>query len=237
MMKKSIAIILFINLLSVPVWAQAIKGKGELKKKEIAVGSFKHLYHQSSMNLVITNKVSKITIEADENLLDLVNVSVNNGVLTIKDPDKQWFSSKNILKIYVPAQPLNTLRNEGSGNLFVEEIIESDDFKLENQGSGNLVLRLRTNTLEIKDVGAGNTNIEGQAQSFTLVSGGSGNLNAEKLQANTATVEMSGSGNAKISCKQNLSVTINGTGNLSYLGSPTLVKQLNSIGKIYAVGE
>ena len=238
-MKKLIVVIVFISVVANLAWAQTgkVKGNGNFQIKEIAVGSFKHLRYQSCLNLIITNQVSKIKIEADENIIPLVSVSIENEDLIIEDIDNKWFSSKEILKIYIPAQQLGSFENYGSGNISIEEEMNIPTFKFNNQGSGNITLRLKTNQLEMEDTGSGNITILGQAQNIRLSLRGSGNLNAKQLQTEVAEVALNGSGNATINCAEDLNVTISGTGNLSYIGNPKLEKQLNSTGKIFAVSK
>jgi hypothetical protein len=235
-MKKIIVIAGLFFAFSQAVWAQKIKGNGDLKEKEISVGSFQQIRLQSCLNLVITDEVDKVKIQADGNLLPLIEVKVEAGVLIIKDPENKWFSSKNLLMVYVPAQPLSGLENFGSGNITAENAVVKPDFSLNNRGAGNLNLRIQAKRVKINDFGSGNLTLTGQAESLQLTSGGSGNLNGQLFKINEAEVEINGSGNVALDCQTNLTVTIGGTGNLSYSGSPQVSTQLSGTGKVRKSG-
>lgn len=233
MKKLFIVICLIMSGLFTQVLAQAIKGSGKLKQQEITVAKFTQLRTYSCLNLILTQENNKIEIEADENLITLIDIKSVDGVLTIKDPDNKWFSSKHILKIYIPAQYLTLLENYGSGNISAQGELDVTSFDFTNQGSGNVNLELATPQLVLNNEGSGNIGFTGRATNATLTLRGSGNFNGGMLETDTTKVELSGSGNAQIQCNGKLNIAISGTGNLTYLGSPQVVKEVSGAGKVF----
>lgn len=236
MKKLSIVAVLILSLTSFGR-SQVINGNGKLKKQVIEVAKFTHLQTFSCVNLIVSKAYDKVEIEADENLIALIDIKNTEGVLTIKDANKVWFESKNILKIYLPAQDLTRFENFGSGNISFEDELQTPTLSFKNEGSGNINLRLSAEDFEFQDTGSGNISIEGQTQNLRLVLQGSGNFNGKQLKTNDARIEMSGSGNAQVRCVDNMNVTISGTGNFGYLGKPKIFKQLNSTGKLFSIAD
>jgi hypothetical protein len=66
---------------------------------------------------------------------------------------------------------------------------------------------------------------------------GFGNYNAPDLQSQTASVRISGAGNAVIWVLDSLDVEISGAGNVEYFGSPEVSKDISGAGKVTSRGD
>lgn len=221
------------------LFAQALKGSGRVIRKEIAVNDFHKLHNLSSANiyLIDESKTSAAVIEADDNIVPLIEIASRDGVLTIKNKNQAWFNTKNNINVYVPISTLSELENNGSGNITAEKTIETPALVFENSGSGNVTLPLKTRNLQLAQNGSGNVTLSGQTQSFTFTLRGSGNLSATRLATGTAQVKLSGSGNASIKCANALTVQLTGSGNVTYEGNPDLVKNVSGSGEVQRKGD
>jgi len=65
---------------------------------------------------------------------------------------------------------------------------------------------------------------------------GFGNYSAGDLKSNTATVSVSGAGNATVWVAQSLNVHISGAGNVNYYGSPQVTQNISGVGNIKSLG-
>ena len=226
-------------LSAVPVRAQSkITGSGRVVRKEISIAGFHKLRNLSSANLYLTDvgTTPVAIIEADDNIVPLIEITSQDGVLTVKDRNKAWFNTKNNINVYVPVETLSELENNGSGNITAEKTIETPALVFGNNGSGNVTFPLKTKELQLEQNGSGNVSLSGQTQSFTLTSRGSGNLNAAGFATETAQVKLSGSGNASIQCANALTVQLTGSGNVTYTGNPNLVKNVSGSGEVQRKG-
>ncbi len=231
---------LLCSLSAVPVWAQSkIMGSGRVIRKEISIAGFHKLRNLSSANLYLTDagKTPLVIIEADDNIVPLIEITSQDGVLTVKNKGNGWFNSKNNINVYVPVKMLSELENNGSGNITAEKTIETPALVFGNNGSGNVVLPLKTKELQLEQNGSGNVSLSGQTQSFTLTLRGSGNLNAAGFATETAQVKLNGSGNASIQCANALTVQLTGSGNVTYQGNPNLVKNVSGSGEVQRKGD
>lgn len=220
------------------VHAQAVKGSGKMVKKEISIGDFTKLRNQSSANLYLVDasKTSVATIEADDNIIPLIEIANRGGELIIQNKDNTWFNTKNNIDIYLPVRKLTELQNSGSGNLIGQTTIESPSFLFTESGSGNATLSLKTQNLQLSQTGSGNATLSGQTETLTLTVRGSGNLNAARFATKTAQVKLSGSGNARIQCADVLTVQLTGSGTVTYEGSPQLTKSISGSGEVRQTG-
>ena len=213
--------------------AQSVRGSGQVTRKEVPVEAFTKIRNSSSANLYLTDGGGPtLTIEADDNIIPLIEITSQNGELTIRNSDKSGFNTMNNIDVYLPLGALAELRNSGSGNISANKPIVSPALRLVHSGSGNITLALQTPTLVMTYSGSGNVTLTGQAQSFTLTLSGSGNVSTPQLLTETAQVNLSGTGNARVNCATALTVQLSGTGNVLYAGSPRLVSSVTGTGKV-----
>ncbi len=135
-----------------------------------------------------------------------------------------------------------TLRVSGSGNMQAKVNV-SGDLEADVSGSGDLEVTGTCQGFDSDVSGSGNVNstvvINGNASFGVSGSGkvtaagtapevkisisGSGKVLASELEATKATVRISGSGDVEIGVKDDLDVTISGSGSVRYRGNPEKV--------------
>jgi len=104
--------------------------------------------------------------------------------------------------------------NSGSGD-FEAENLKLEDCDISNSGSGDIELSGKTNNLKVRMMG-------------------SGDLDAYNLTSVNVEVKNSGSSDLTLNVVENLKVTLNGSGDVTYRGDPTKVDvRSNGSGDIY----
>src|SRR5947207_3116131 len=110
-----LAIVGFTTLSSWKGWDN-IQGSGNLKKETREVGNFSGIESRGSMNVIITyGSSNQITVEADDNLLPLIETKVDGKNLVVKSKDKTGFSTKNKITVNVQMKTIDKLAVSGSG--------------------------------------------------------------------------------------------------------------------------
>lgn len=129
------------------------------------------------------------------------------------------------------------LRVSGFGDINVENMNVKQP-NLEITGSGDInVDQMDVEDLAVKISGFGNADLTGKAETQEVQILGSGNYRAGNLESERAIVKITGFGDAKVWAKSDLDVTITGSGNLDYYGSPRVTQSVTSFGKINSLGE
>jgi hypothetical protein len=172
-----------------------------------------------------------LRITCPQNKLSYITTTVNNGVLYITEQNNNVNSSGPIT-IYVNKAELESLINDGSGNIN-GSIYSNNSMNIALHGSGNFNLDVITaETTYLWIDGAGNMNIEGESRDLDINIDGSGNINALSLPVENCFVAIEGSGNALVNVSNSLNVTISGSGNVEYLGSPSLQLNITGSGEV-----
>lgn len=191
------------------------KGNGNVVTEERNTGDFTGIKLTCSADLYISQGSTSVSVKTDENLQDLIETTVENGVLVIGVKGRGFRSAK-VLEVYVSLPTLNKLKNSGSGDIKVKGVFKTNDLYIGISGSGDLDADLDVTNLELKVNGSGDTELTGVRGDFKVSISGSGDLEAEGLKLEECYIKNSGSGDIEIEGKtNNLTVTVAGSGDLN----------------------
>ncbi|MDR6763367.1 hypothetical protein J2Y38_003588 [Flavobacterium sp. 2755] len=224
-MKKSILLLVCtVFLLSFNTNAQnKIKGNGKIVTETRTTGDYDGIKISGFYDVnLVAGKEGKITIKGEENLLSSVKVEVEDNTLKIYIESFKNIrpSSGKTIEITVPFEKISNVAMSGSGNVQTKDIIKSDKLQAKLSGSGNFNLAIDSNDFELSLSGSGNVHLKGTADNFTTKLSGSGDIDAENLKSKNVDVNVSGSGNSKVTCNDKLTARVSGSGNIKYTGNP-----------------
>ncbi|GGE29872.1 head GIN domain-containing protein [Psychroflexus planctonicus] len=164
----------------------------------------------------------KINIMAESNMLEHIVTEVQKGSLRIEVAKKMNLKPNEQIKITVPFEELEEIVMSGSGNLHSKKPIEARKFEVKKSGSGNMYLSIdASRSLAITKSGSGNIEVDGKTKKLSLISSGSGDFKNEKFVADQVDIKLSGSGQIYLTCKDELSEKVSGSGNVKYKGNPS----------------
>ncbi|MBN2480540.1 MAG: DUF2807 domain-containing protein [Bacteroidales bacterium] len=166
----------------------------------------------------------QVEIEADENVIDIIETNVNGDDLVIKTEDFFWRNMGQV-RIYITMPDIKALQVSGSGDITTQTPVNTDDIRLNISGSGSIVIEdLKSGDVNATITGSGDVRITGNASANNLkaVITGSGDFRAEDLAFENAVVNITGSGTARIRVLNELKTNITGSGDVYYRGDPLI---------------
>ncbi|MGK5026389.1 head GIN domain-containing protein [Janthinobacterium sp. RB2R34] len=215
----------------------SVKGSGKLQKQVREVASFNGvaLNVPGTVELRIGNTDS-ITIEADDNILPLIETAVENGTLRIRPARRSSNLHPTALTIVVHARQVERLSVGGSGTINASGL-RGEKLRFDVGGSGSInASQLDARNVSIAIGGSGDFKASGKTEQLTASIGGSGNIDAGHLDAKDVQVSIGGSGEAEVWAKENLTISIGGSGEVSYYGDPQISRSMRRSGSIKRLG-
>lgn len=183
---------------------------------------------------VSQGETEALTIEAEDNIIPHISTDVTGSRLTI-DVDTGRPTSTQPTRPIVFTLRVKTLRDlqiSGTGEAEVSDLT-SDRLGLVISGSGGATLRqLQTPRLDVQISGACRVHATGAAADQSLTISGSGTYRAVDLASDTASVTISGSGDARLRVEQRLSVRITGSGKVQYAGNAAVDRRITGSGSV-----
>lgn len=196
-----------------------VKGNGVLCEKVFDLTPFDAVKINGSFDVIFTQGPQKVVLAADENLLDIFEVEVKDGSLSLGVKRGTGFSTNNKMVFTVSSPELNAAKVNGSGDFKVAGGLHTGDLSLSINGSGDI---------EAGEVECGN---------LICHINGSGDIDVDALTAAASDVKINGSGDVKLTCKSvgDISVRINGSGDVELKGNArSLGSKINGSGNVDA---
>ena len=218
---------------SLPAW-----GSGRLKKETRSISEFSSVQVSGGIQLYFTQgKELKLEIEAEDNMLDLIETRVRGKELHI---GYKWGSMAFPTKPVIVNLTTDTLESIGlsGGSTFECDSLTSSELRIDISGGGDSSLqKVKVDSLELNLSGGSTTDISGKTEDLDInLSGGSG-VKAKDLESASAKVKISGGGKATIWVEKTLDANLSGGSNLYYYGSPKVTQNMSGGSDLIPEGE
>ena len=209
-----------------------VRGSGDIVTGQRSVSGFDELHFSGIGNLAIQQgDEEKLTIEADDNIIDLIETDVRGGKLYIKYRRGFNVIPTSRMKFLLTVRDLDRIDLSGAGDIDCGSF-QTDDIEFNISGSGNIDFVIETGSLEVNISGLGDIRLEGKADFHRVNISGSGKYDAKDLESNDCQIEITGLGSATVDVKDNLDVVISGAGNVYYAGDPSVTREISGLGRI-----
>jgi hypothetical protein len=224
-MKKLITLVavLTVSILSAQWGQEKVKGNGNVITKNLTTADYDAIGVAGAFYVtLVEGNEGKITLKGEENLLDYVIVETKNSELKIKtEKGYNLLPSKGKkIEIIVPVKDISAVSLAGSGDVIGNLTIQSSHFKASLAGSGDIKLRLETETIEASLSGSGDIKLSGKSINLEASVAGSGDIEAFELMTQNSKVNVSGSGNISTNCSEFIEARVAGSGDIEYKGNP-----------------
>jgi len=188
-----------------------VHGSGIRKTEKRDLASFSSIETSGAFEVEVNcQKPASFEIEADDNIVPLVQTDVNNGILRVSTTKGYSSSGGIILRINVP--DLESLRSTGAGKFHVSNV-KNDNFEIRSTGAATVVA-------------------SGQSKSLKIGSTGAGKIDAHNLRANNAEVNVTGAAGVDVYATDELDITVSGAGRVTYSGNPKVNKHVSGAGQV-----
>lgn len=180
------------------------KGSGNVASESRDVRGFKAIDVSSSFEVVITAQQEfSVTVEADDNILPLIETKVHRGVLKIECSRR--VSPKTPMKIIISAPDIENIETSGAANVILNSI--------KNAG------------LHIDSSGASKILVTGETTKLVVEVSGATKIDAEGLVTENADIDTSGASHVSVNVLNSLRTDASGASKITYSGTP---RELNT---------
>ena len=201
---------------------EKVKGNGDITTIARSTGDYDGLKAQGSMDFkLVPGSEGKITIKGDSNLMKYIKTEVKNNILVVKVKDGVNLKPTKSILITVPYKDISYVSLAGSGDVFNEGTINSDDFDVALVGSGDVILNISSQSTQSSLAGSGDIELKGTAYNLKTSVNGSGDFEGSRLECTNVDATVSGSGDISIVCTGKLKARVSGSGDIVYSGNPT----------------
>ena len=181
-----------------------VSGSGVRKTEKRDLPPFQEIDTTGALNIqVVCQQPESFEIEADDNILPLIQSEVRNGVLHLKE--KQGYNSRQGVFVRITVPNLEGFDATGAGKVRISSL-KNDKFQVHSTGAATVTVTGETRDLEIHTTGAGT-------------------VDAHNLHAQKANVSSTGAAKVEVYATEELEASATGAGHVTYSGNPKTVKK------------
>jgi len=179
------------------------------------------------VNLTIS-KETTMSLEADENLHDLIITEVEDGVLHIYSEENIYRSA--VRKIYLTTSIIDKIKTSSGAEVVSENTITADDFEVNTSSGSSVRLMLNVSDLSCDTSSGSSARLKGLAGHFVANSSSGSSIKAKELAVKTCNADVSSGASIKVNVADNLEANASSGGGIRYVGSPKSVDKNTSSG-------
>lgn len=228
----------YVACVAAPLLGKNIKGSGKIVTKTVPAPDFDGIEASRAVKVVISDKVSDIRIEADDNLIDLVVVRAVKGKLEATLDQKVNNIQNGNVTITVPANgKIRSLDASSASKIIGETTLKAGKFSIEASSAAKIKAAVEAASCSIDASSASKISAEvkaatctvnassaskialaGLAEDFTADLSSASKLDAEKFTAVNASVSTSSAAKADIDCSGKLTASASSGSSIGYTG-------------------
>ena len=172
----------------------------------------------------------EITVEADENIIDLISTDIKNGKLRIHAIRNIGRATK---KVYVSLPNITAIQSSSGAHLRTENVIKSEKLEIDASSGAMVKVDVVTAELDIDASSGANLEISGEATTVYIDGSSGTNINSRGLITKICDVEASSGANISVNVSESLTADASSGGNISYSGEARVKKNKSVSGSVH----
>jgi hypothetical protein len=226
-LKISTVLLLF---LSASCMMNGVKGDGNvITQNRIISSDFTELKVSQGIEVSLTmSKETSLSLEADENLHDLIITEVEDGVLHIYSEENIYRSTAR--KVYLSTSTIDKINVSSGAAVVSENTIQAEDFEVNTSSGSSVRLMLNVSDLSCDTSSGSDARLKGTASHFVVNASSGSSIKAKELAVKTCDADVSSGASIKVNVSENLDANASSGGGIRYVGSPKDVDKNSSSG-------
>ncbi len=224
-------LILATSLVSCQININQVKGNGHVVTEERPVNQpFDQVKVSRGLHLILTEGTEdKITVEADENLQELITTQITNGKLTITSTEN--IGRAEAKNIYVTYTAIKEIAASSGSEVTATNVINSEFLTLDASSGADIIVDVFSKELYLDCSSGADIEVTGKAKTLNANASSGSDIDAKELSVSEGTVKASSGADVTITVLKKLEATASSGGHVSYYGNPKeVIKHKNASG-------
>ena len=233
-MRNTILYIIFTLFISLSCTKDCLEPMGTIVQQEIPVAAFdKIIIHSGVETVLLMGETHKLVVEAGENRLENIHVSVENQQLEIQT-DALCITTADLspVKVYISSPNIISIRNSSQYGIYSSGILTypnlsllTEDYNSDYINIGNFDLQIENNSISVISNGISNITLAGTTTNLHLgYYTGIGKFEGANLVAQNVTLYHRGENNLKVNPQESLVGDIISVGDVISYAHPPIVE-------------
>lgn len=202
-----------------------VRGNGNVQIKERIVNqSFNAIKASEGLDVYLTQGNNEsITVEADENLHELILTEVIEGVLKIHTSENIGKSTAK--KVMVSFKDISAITSTSGSDVYSTNTINANHLKLKSTSGSDMKLDVNTSILECKSTSGSDMKLSGKTEKLIAEATSGSDIKASSLMAESSQVKATSGADISVNTSKELTAKATSGGDIKYYGNPEKVNK------------
>lgn len=203
-------------------------GNGNVVSVDRAISKdFSSIKVSEGIDLYITQSTDvSLSVEADENLHDIIMTEVENDILRIyTDVNIRRATSK---KVKLNIEDISAIKATSGSYVYSTNALDVDDMEINTTSGANVDLNVNSNTLNCHSTSGSNIKLIGKTNKLIASATSGSNIKASEFKATDSNVKATSGANISINTTNELTARATSGGDIKYSGNPDKVNKSDS---------
>ncbi|MEM7486848.1 MAG: head GIN domain-containing protein [Bacteroidota bacterium] len=208
------------------------KGNGEVVEESRNVSEdFTVVSASEGLDVFVTqDQEFKISVEADENIIDLIATDIKDGKLRIHALENIGRATK---KVYVSLPEITALKSSSGSDLIVQNVIKSEKIELDASSGSDLHVELIASEVSADASSGADIKVAGKTDSFYADASSGADIRARELMAKTCNADASSGSDISVNVSESLVADASSGADISYTGEASVQKKKSVSGSVH----
>lgn len=204
---------------------QGIDGNGNVKTEQRNIkDAFTKIVAKRGVEVILEqSNTTNVEVEADENLLNHILTSVENGTLIITTDEN--INNYDALTVKVKMPVLETVEASSGASVTNKNTLTGSKLAVTSSSGSEVEINAEYDNLTADASSGSNQTLTGKALTFTATSSSGSNVNAESLLANNITANASSGSSLEVKPLLSLTASASSGASIDYQGTPKSVQK------------
>ena len=181
------------------------------------------------LDLYVTqsNDVS-LTVEADENLHEIIITEVENGVLKIYSDKNIWRAKAK--KVHVSVKDLEELKATSGSHVYTENTLKVNTLAVSATSGAGVKISVDAESIETNATSGSNVRIMGTTTDHTSKATSGASIKAYELESKNTNVKATSGANIDVHASEKIEAKASSGGDIDFKGNPKQINKKSSSG-------
>lgn len=219
----------FLSACNVNMFNSINGNKNVVTENRKVNNNFTKIKVSTGLDLYITQgSTSKIIVEADENLQEIIMTEINDGVLKIYSDKNIWKAKSR--KIHVTLETLEGVTATSGSEVYTNNPIKVNTIALKATSGANINMSLDANAVTSNATSGSDIEISGTTNKHTSSATSGASIDAYELQSKHVTVKVTSGADINVYASETINAKATSGGDIDFKGNPKQVSKNSSSG-------
>ena len=215
-------------------FGNGVRGNGNITTQTRTINEdFKKIHVGDGIEVVVTQSEEKfVSVEADDNLQQLISTRVENGTLIIEA--QKGYSTDHTPKVIIKMPAISGLISDGGSNISTTNTLVTNDIAVSAESGSNMNIEVEADHITASSESGSEMTIRGKALKLETNAESGSSLNAGNLESNEVVATAESGSSMSVDAIVSLDSKAYSGASITYKRAPkkNLIKEENSGGSV-----